>query len=88
MKDFMPLIEDPVRDDSEDLDSEEVLRATYTSSADDLVNKIKQQVQTGEIPYSHELRRKGGHMYHRVRLKTEGEPDRTLLFQIDWVVDS
>lgn len=88
MKKLVSLLEDPPREDSKDLTPEEVQEALHTSSAEDLAGSVKRQVLPGECLHSHELRRMGDHMYCRVRLGAKDAPSRSILFQIDWVVNS
>ena len=83
------LLEDPPREDSDDFSSEEARRATPTSDADDLVDKIMRQVRGTKVSKfairKHELRRKDQHLYYRCRLVATHEPDKVLIFRIDWV---
>lgn len=83
------LLEDPPREDSDDFSPEEAQRATPTTDADDLVNKIMRQVRGSKVAKfaieNHELRRKGDHLYYRARLVAQHEPPKVLVYQIDWV---
>jgi len=88
-KTLASLLDDPPQEDSEDFSQEEVQRATVTTDADDLVNKIMHQVRGSTdskfAVKSHELRRRDNHMFCRLRLVATHEPDKVLVYQIDWV---
>jgi hypothetical protein len=89
MKKLASMLDDPPRENSEDFTTEDALRATPTTDADDLVGKIMCQVRGSKVSkfavQSHELRRRNDHMYCRVRLVATHEPDKVLVYQIDWV---
>ncbi len=82
------LLEDPPLEDSEDLTQEETRRAVFTTSSDDLVEQITQYVKevSGFSVRSHELRRRDDHMFCRIRLGAASEPDKVLIYQVDWVI--
>jgi hypothetical protein len=83
------LLEDPPEEDSNNFSLEEAQRATLTANADDLVEKIMQQVRGSKVSKftvaNHELRRRSDHLYYRVKLVATNEPSKVLVYQIDWV---
>lgn len=80
-----------LEEDSEDFTENEAQRATVTVGPDDLVQWIITEVRAQNNKVSkfalqdHQLRRKHDHLYYRVRLVAQHEPDRVLVFQVDWV---
>lgn len=97
MKSYHPLLEavtnPPPEEDSEDLTDVEVENAIPTEKADDLAHLIAEEVkhnpdspETGGFTVqAHELRRRGEHLYWRVRLVSSSEPVKILVFQVDWL---
>lgn len=85
----MSLLEDPPRGNSEDFTQEDVEKAIVTTSSEDFLGRFMRNVRGSIAPkfsvLSHELRRWDDHMYCRVRLGAPGEPDKVLIYQIDWV---
>ena len=83
------LLEDPARQDSEDFTQEQADQAIPTVDRDDFASQLLHQVQKGGYTLcaqDHELRRWKGRMYCRARfLGSCDKPDKTLIFQIDWV---
>jgi hypothetical protein len=83
------LLEDPPEEESEDFSVEEATRSVLTTNADDLIERIMQQVRGSKVSKftvdRHELRRKKGHLYYRLRLVATNEPPKVLVYQIDWV---
>jgi len=83
------LLEDPPEEDSEDFSLEEAKRSVLTANADDLIEKVMHQVRGSKVAKfavdRHELRRKEGHLYYRLRLVATNEPPKVLVYQIDWV---
>jgi len=81
--------EEPPQEDSEDFSAEEAERATLTADPDDLVKRLMKQVRGSRVSKftlkSHELRRREGHLYYRVRMIANQEPDKILIFRVDWV---
>lgn len=90
MKNLVSLLEDPPLEDSEGFSEEEALAAEPTANADDLIHQILKQIRGSRVAKfvvkSHEMRRWGGHMYCRIRLGAVDEPDKVLIYQIDWVL--
>jgi hypothetical protein len=76
-------------EDSEDLGPEEAEKATVTEGPDDLVQRLMKQVRGSQVAKfalkSHELRRRDHHLYYRVRMVATQEPDKVLIFQVDWI---
>ena len=75
--------------DSDDFGSEEAERATVTEGPDDLVQRLMKQVRGNQVAKftlkSHELRRRERHLYYRVRMTATQEPDKVLIFRVDWM---
>jgi hypothetical protein len=83
------LLENPPEEDSEDFSVADANRAILTSGADNLVEQVMRQVRGSRVTKfvvdRHELRRKEGHLYYRLRLVATNEPPKVLVYQIDWV---
>lgn len=75
--------------DSEDFGPEEAERATVTEGPDDLVQRLMKHVRGNRVAkfalQSHELRRRDQHLYYRVRMVATQEPDKVLIFRVDWI---
>jgi len=75
--------------DSDDFGSDEAERATVTEGPDDLVQRLMKQVRGSQVSKfalkSHELRRREQHLYYRVRMVATQEPDKVLVFRVDWM---
>jgi hypothetical protein len=87
MKHLQALIDDPPKEDSADLTDDEIGRAVVTSSKDELAQMLGQVIHThmGSSFEGHELRRRGEHLYIRTRMRTDREPNMSLIFQVDWL---
>lgn len=81
-------------DDSHDLEDNEIARAVITLDFEQLAQLLTGALEPGdatvgsETRYSvtrHEIRRRSPHLYLRSYLVREGEPERVLVHQIDWV---
>ncbi len=76
-------------EDSEDFTADEAEVATPTKSSEDLVQRLMKQVRGSKVSkftlQNHELRRREGHLYYRVRMIANREPDKVLIFCVDWV---
>jgi hypothetical protein len=91
---FMPSSPPPV-EDSEDLSDEEVRGAVVTTDEQHLAKLIATELSPGHASVGkqdaryaltrHELRRKAPHIYYRAHLGCPGEPDKILVFRIDWL---
>lgn len=84
---FPPVVEDPPKEDSPDLTDDEVEAAVDTRDAEDLAKLTAKAVaQDTEFTVTgHELRRRGDHLFWRTRLVAGGEPDKVLVFRVDWL---
>jgi len=84
---FHALIEDPPKEDSADLTDEEIGRAVVTTSKEELSQLLVQETHRhmGSSFEGHELRRRGEHLYIRTRMRTDREPNMSLIFQADWL---
>lgn len=86
----VPLLDD----DSEDLSNEEVERAVETSDEKQLVRILTEELSPGHASIGkgdaryavlgHQIRRRKPHLYLRTRLGCPGEPEKTLVFRVDW----
>lgn len=78
-------------EDSIDLLDEEIRGAVETKDSTDFVRVLEEMIRPYLRPNvaaaikSHELRRRKPHLYCRTRLALDGEPDKVLLFQVDWL---
>jgi hypothetical protein len=81
------LIEDPPKEDSEDLTDEEISLAVPTANKGELTQLMVQEIHRnmGASFEGHELRRRGEHFYLRTQMRTDREPNKTLIFQVDWL---
>jgi hypothetical protein len=79
-------------DDSPDLTDEEVEGAIPTRDSNDFVRNLEELIRPLIRPNvsasikSHELRRRKPHLYCRTCLAIDGEPDKVVLFQLDWLL--
>jgi len=78
-------------EDSDDFTEDEAQRAIITTGSDELVQWVLKHVRGSRVAkytvQNHELRRRGDHLYYRARLVAQQEPDRVLIFRVDWVKD-
>lgn len=78
-------------EDSIDLLDKEIESAVVTKDSTDFIRLLEEEVRPYLRPNcaaaikSHELRRRKPHLYCRTRLALDGEPDKVLLFQVDWL---
>lgn len=81
------LIDDPPKEDSEDLLDEEIQRAVDTSCYEHFSGKLVAEVRRRpELTIQkHELRRRGGDLFWRVHLVAGSEPEEVLVFKTNWV---
>jgi hypothetical protein len=79
-------------EDSDDFSEDEAQRATFTTGPDDLVQWLLKNVRGSRVAkytvQEHHLRRWRDHLYYRARLVAQQEPDRVLIFRVDWVKDN
>jgi hypothetical protein len=82
---------EPIKEDSEDLMDSEVEMAVPTKNQEDFVRTFEEELRPLIRPNvspaikSHDLRRRGDHLYCRTVVMLDGEPDKTLVFQVDWM---
>lgn len=81
------LTEDPPEEDSEDLTDDEIELAVATNNPDDLAQLICSAIKESRkfTLQSHELRRRGARLFWRSRLVCAREPDRVLIYGVDWL---
>lgn len=82
------LIDDPPKEDSEDLTDEEIAEAADTLSLGHLTQCLVEEIRRrgGLSVKSHQLRRRGDNLYWRTHLVvTPDEPDRVLIFRVNWL---
>jgi len=92
---FLPSTIPPPEEDSEDLMDEEVEHSIETDSEADLAKKIAAELSPGHASigkgdaryslHKQELKRKQGHIYCRTSLCCPDEPDKVLVYRIDWL---
>lgn len=77
------------QEDSEDFSAEEAASAIPTQNSEDLVKRLMKQVRGSRVSkftvQSHELRRREGRLYYRIRMTATQEPDKVLVFKVDWI---
>lgn len=82
------LIEDPPKEDSEDLTDEEIAQAVPTQDAKELAQHLIEELRRREglAVQRHELRRRGEHLFWRSHLVVgPAEPERVMIFKVDWL---
>lgn len=79
--------DDPPQEDSEDLSDEEIHGAVPTCSASELGKHLIEELRRSEglAVKGHELRRRGEDLFWRTRLVRAEEPERVLIFRVDWL---
>lgn len=87
----LDLLGPPPEEDSLDLTDAEIAAAVETKDSTDFIRLLEENIRpylrpnvAGAIK-SHELRRRKPHLYCRTRLALDGEPDKVLLFRVDWL---
>jgi hypothetical protein len=84
-------LEAPPEEDSPDLTDAEISSATDTVDSNDFVRTIEEVLRPMVRPnvgfsiQGHELRRRKPHLYCRTRVGLDGEPDKVLVFRVDWL---
>jgi hypothetical protein len=81
------LIEDLPQEDSPDLTDDEIVVAVPTENKDELTQAMVDAIKhhMGSSFEVHELRRRGEHLYMRSKMRTDREPNKTLIFRVDWL---
>lgn len=82
-----PNIDPPPKEDSPDLTDEEIERAIPTGDSSDLARHIIEELRhsNGFAVSRYENRRRGERLFLRVRLVAPKEPDKVLVFSVDWL---
>lgn len=75
--------EPDLTEDSEDLTDEEIASAIYTRDTTDIVRHIMEAQRPMGSPVRHEIRRRSLKLYWRATIM--GDPDKVLLFHVDWL---
>lgn len=81
-------------EDSPDLTDEEIAGAVDTSDSNAFVKALEEEIRPLIRPnvaaaiQSHELRKRKPHLYCRTRVALDSEPDKVLLFRVDWLQNS
>lgn len=79
-------------EDSPDLTDEEIEGAVETKDQNDFVRLLEETLRplvrpnVGGAILGHDLRRRKPHLYCRTRIAPHGEPDKVLVFQVDWLM--
>jgi hypothetical protein len=84
---FQNLVNEPPKEDSKDLTDEELAQVIPTSSSEELAKIIVEELRCGGLTIkSHELRRRGEDLFWRTHLVVAPtEPERVLLFRVNWL---
>ena len=76
-------------EDSEDFSADEAQKMIPTKNSEDLVKRLMKHVRGSRVSKfaikSHDLRRREGRLYCRVCMTATQEPDKILIFGVDWV---
>lgn len=81
----------PPEEDSEDLTDAEIASAEVTEDANHFVKVLEETLRpmvrpnVGGAIQAYELRRRKPHLYCRTRINFHGEPDKVLVFRVDWL---
>lgn len=86
----------PPEENSPDLTDEEVSQAVPTTSESEFTKLVAAELTPGHASvgkgdaryalHKHELRRRTPNLYWRVYLGCPGEPDKVLVYQVDWLL--
>lgn len=81
------LSEEPPKEDSDDLTDDEIEAAVETRGPDDLAHLVCEAIKESRkfTVDAHELRRRGEHLYYRCHMVCAQEPDRVLIYRVDWL---
>jgi hypothetical protein len=80
-------------EDSEDLTDAEIEAAIVTNDSNDFVRHLEETIRPLGRPnvaaaiQKHQLRRRKPHLYCRTLIAVDGEPDKSILFQVDWLLN-
>lgn len=87
MKQLPSLIDDPPHEDSPDLTDEEIERAIFTKNDCELARVLTDEIKRNRdfALKGHELRRRGERLYWRTTFVANKEPDKVLVFSVDWL---
>jgi hypothetical protein len=79
--------EDPPKEDSPDLTDAEIDNAIFTRDDRELAQKITEEIKRNRdfALKKHELRRRGEHLFWRATLVANKEPNKVLVFSVDWL---
>lgn len=81
----------PADEDSADLTDAEIEGAVETTDSNHFVQSLEEAIRPNIRPnvaaavQSYELRKRKPHLYCRARVALDGEPDKVLLFRVDWL---
>ena len=92
---FLPAMPPP-NEDATDLSDEEVQRAVLTESEAELTRHLIEELTPGHASVGksdarfslkrQELRRRSPNLYWRAYLGCPGEPDKVLVYQVNWLL--
>jgi hypothetical protein len=87
IKPLPSLVDDPPEEDSPDLTDEEIERAIFTKDDKELARILTDTIKRNRnfALKDHELRRRGRHLYWRATLVANQEPNKVLVFSVDWL---
>lgn len=89
---MLDLIDVPPEEDSEDLTDEEIAGALETTDSNHFVKLFEELLRPAVRPnvtgvvQSYQLRRRKPHLYCRATLGFSGEPDKVVIFRVDWLI--
>jgi hypothetical protein len=91
MVSHLHLVGEPPKEDSVDLTDGEINIAVPTKDLEDFVRVLEEALRplvrpnVGGAIKSYDLRRRGDNLYCRAKALLDGEPDKILIFQVDWM---
>ena len=91
MPSHLHLVGEQPKEDSSDLTDAEIEMAVQTTNLEDFVRSIEEEIRPSVRPNvvaaikSHDLRRRGEDLYCRTRILFDGEPDKVLIFRVNWM---
>jgi hypothetical protein len=81
----------PTENDSPDFTEEEATGALLTGNSSEFVQALEEAIRplvrpnVGATIQNYDLRRRNKTLYCRTRIAFDGEPDKVLVFQVDWL---
>ncbi len=91
MTHHLHLVGEPPKEDSVDLTDAEIDIAVLTKDMEDFIRTLEEELRplvrpnVGGAIKSYDLRRRGNNLYCRTKVLLDGEPDKVLVFQVNWM---